>query len=97
MDRFLNLIVAGDISSKTKATLMKQLNEQVTVPPLPAEAQAKPAVSAAKAAENVNANMTGEATAPARRREVARADNNITDPVTRIVGLILGSPEFQRQ
>jgi hypothetical protein len=45
----------------------------------------------------VNANMTGEATGPARRREVARADNNITDPVTRIVGLILGSPEFQRQ
>jgi len=41
--------------------------------------------------------MTAEMTAPARRREVARADNNLADPVTRIVGLILGSPEFQRQ
>jgi hypothetical protein len=31
------------------------------------------------------------------RQQLARADANITDPVTKIVGLILGSPEFQRQ
>jgi hypothetical protein len=32
-----------------------------------------------------------------QRRQLARGDANITDPVTKIVGLILGSPEFQRQ
>jgi uncharacterized protein (DUF1800 family) len=48
MDRFLNIIVGGDISPKTGETLLKQLDQ-------PAE------------------------------------------PVTQIVGLILGSPEFQRQ
>ena len=32
-----------------------------------------------------------------RRQQLARGDANITDPVTKIVGLILGSPEFQRQ
>jgi hypothetical protein len=31
------------------------------------------------------------------RQQSARADATITDPVTKIVGLILGSPEFQRQ
>jgi hypothetical protein len=32
-----------------------------------------------------------------RGQQLARADANITDPVTKLVGLILGSPEFQRQ
>jgi hypothetical protein len=32
-----------------------------------------------------------------QRQQLARFDANITDPVTKIVGLILGSPEFQRQ
>src|SRR5206468_8672381 len=31
MDRFLNLIVAGDISPKTRETLLKQLNDQVAI------------------------------------------------------------------
>src|SRR5512132_750763 len=30
MDRFLNLIVAGDITPKTKETLLKQFSEQMT-------------------------------------------------------------------
>jgi hypothetical protein len=30
-------------------------------------------------------------------QQLARANANITDPVTKVVGLILGSPEFQRQ
>jgi hypothetical protein len=32
-----------------------------------------------------------------QRQQLARADANITDPMTKIVGLILGSPAFQRQ
>ena len=90
MERFLSLIIAGDISGKTKETLMKQFNEQ------PIEVSGATPESA-----RVNGNMGGEMMDAQPRRQqrlqLARADANITDPVTKIVGLILGSPEFQRQ
>jgi uncharacterized protein (DUF1800 family) len=88
MDRFLGLIVAGEISPKTKEALMKQFNEQ----PL--------TLSATTQANTPGGGMGGEMMdAPSRRQQrlLARADANVTDPVTKIVGLILGSPEFQRQ
>jgi len=85
IERFVNVLVAGDISPRTKETLLNQLNEQaitITAPP-PQPAQI-PAV--------------GEMNAPPRQRQQQPArEANITDPVTKIVGLILGSPEFQRQ
>jgi uncharacterized protein (DUF1800 family) len=92
MDRFLALIVAGEISVKTKEALLKQLDEQapLVVPPI--------------TSERPNAGMSGEVMDSAlplrqrqQRQQMARADANITDPITKIVGLILGSPEFQRQ
>jgi hypothetical protein len=87
MDRFLDLIVAGDIYPKTKETLLKQLNESVLVAP-------------AKRPETapLNDSMAGEMMESQRRwQQLARVDANVSDPVTKIVGLILGSPEFQRQ
>jgi uncharacterized protein (DUF1800 family) len=85
MDRFLNLLVAGDVSTKTRETLLKQLNEQIAIAPPPQ-----------RMADQEMAEMTGP---PAGRRQLPRQgpDAAITDPVTKIVGLILGSPEFQRQ
>lgn len=91
MDRFLNVIVAGDITPKTKEALLKHLNEEtaLVVPAMNSET------------ERGNDRLAGEMMdAPPRRQErqqLVRADANITDPVTKIVGLILGSPEFQRQ
>ena len=94
MDRFLDLIVAGDITPKTKEALLKQLNEQnaLVVPAMTPEAP------------RMNDSTGGEmmdGPPPLRQRQpgqqLARADASITDPVTKIVGLILGSPEFQRQ
>lgn len=94
MDRFLELIVAGEISAKTKEALLTQLDQQA------------PLIVAASRPELPNASMPGEAMdsmaaqqslRPRQRQQVARAEANITDPVTKIVGLILGSPEFQRQ
>jgi len=94
MDRFLDLIVAGDISVKTKEALLKQLNEQAAL--------VVPATSVESPGSNdgmLNESMDTEA--PFRqlgqRQQLARADANLSDPVTTIVGLILGSPEFQRQ
>ncbi|MGH9967808.1 MAG: DUF1800 domain-containing protein [Pyrinomonadaceae bacterium] len=87
MDRFLSLIVAGDISPRTRETLLKQLEQ---------ETAAAPQVAAAEPAKMAD-GMSGGIVPRQRRRELAQANANIADPVTRIVGLILGSPEFQRQ
>jgi uncharacterized protein (DUF1800 family) len=85
MNRFLSVIVAADISPKTRETLMKQLNEQVSIAPPPQPM-----------ADQEVAEMTGPL--PGRRQLPQQGPEAvITDPVTKIVGLILGSPEFQRQ
>jgi len=92
-DRFLNLIVAGEISPKTREALLRQLNEKVAL--------VVPAVNQTPGAnDGMQDEMVMERQPPVRERQrgqVARAEANITDPVTKIVGLILGSPEFQRQ
>ena len=95
MDRFLALIVSGEVTPKTKEVLLKQLDEPA------------PLIVPAITADRRNDNMSAQAMdsidpqQPLRprqqRQQLARADANITDPVTKIVGLILGSPEFQRQ
>ena len=87
MDRFLNVIVGGEISPRTRDTLLKQLEREIDIPSQPAKLETA----------KVGNGMDGSGGPPQRRRELARADASITDPVTRIVGLILGSPEFQRQ
>jgi hypothetical protein len=89
MDRFLTLIVAGEISPKTKEALLKQLNEQTAL--------VVPAMTPDTARMNAMGDGMDAPPRPQQRQQLARADANITDPVTKIVGLILGSPEFQRQ
>jgi uncharacterized protein (DUF1800 family) len=95
MDRLLTLIVSGEVTPRTKEVLLKQLDEPA------------PLIIPAITAERRNTNTPAQAMdsmdpqQPLRprqqRQQLARADANITDPVTKIVGLILGSPEFQRQ
>ncbi|HEY6121834.1 MAG TPA: DUF1800 family protein [Pyrinomonadaceae bacterium] len=84
MDHFANVIVAGDISKGTQEMLLKQMNEQaLTITPPPSR--------------SVQTPNTGEMEAPIRPRQQSAREVSITDPVTKMVGLILGSPEFQRQ
>jgi hypothetical protein len=91
MDRFLEVIVQGDISPKTKATLLKQLSEPM------------PAPEATGAVTNVDERdaiaMPGGGRRRREQRELARADlASVNNPeLVKVVGLILGSPEFQRQ
>jgi uncharacterized protein (DUF1800 family) len=90
MDRFLEVIVQRDISPKTKATLLKQLSE-----PMPA-----PNLSNAGISDETEA--VGQQPLRVRRRErqeLARVDlGSVSNPeLVKVVGLILGSPEFQRQ
>ena len=87
----LNLIVAGEISPRTRETLLKQLDQETGQP--------NPSVAVEPASRVVNpvGNNGNDIQPRQRQQQLARSDANIADPVTRIVGLILGSPEFQRQ
>jgi hypothetical protein len=91
MDRFLSLIVAGEISPRTRETLLKQLDQE---PERPLDSVAFEPTSKADNLMGTNGN---DIQPRQGRQQLARADANVADPVTRIVGLILGSPEFQRQ
>jgi uncharacterized protein (DUF1800 family) len=87
MDRFLNVIVQGDISPGTRKTLLKQLSEPT------------PAPTSALMKEANTLEQQQSAARPLRRQATrAEAGTNTSDPdVVKVVGLILGSPEFQRQ
>jgi uncharacterized protein (DUF1800 family) len=83
LDRFVNLILQGEVSQRTKETLLKQLAQQTTAP---------------DAATEMNQVADTKVGPRAARREMARSDAPSGNPeITKIVGLILGSPEFQRQ
>ena len=98
LDRFVTLIVGGDISPKTRETLLKQLSDQVTLPTMPPAQTA-----AAKAPPNPfetafqrgGLNPGGGGGQQQQLASVSPA--MIDNPVVKIAGLILGSPEFQRQ
>ncbi|HEY3040854.1 MAG TPA: DUF1800 domain-containing protein [Pyrinomonadaceae bacterium] len=94
MDRFLNLIVAGDITPKTKEALLKQLNEPTTLV-VPVMSPETVKTDNGAPGDMVNAQAAFNQRQP--RQPSARGGANITDPITKVVGLILGSPEFQRQ
>ncbi len=98
LDRFVTLIVGGEISPKTRETLLKQLNDRVTLPVTP---QRQVAATSAPANPFETAfqrgNLGGGVGGP-QQQQLARVDPaTIDNPLVRIAGLILGSPEFQRQ
>jgi uncharacterized protein (DUF1800 family) len=87
MDQFLNTILGGDISNATRQTLLKQL-DQPTVVSIPTPGQ-RPAER-----QDDMGQMEGPDQMPRQR---PRVEATINDPVTKVVGLILGTPEFQHQ
>jgi hypothetical protein len=91
VDRFLELILQGDVSPRTRATLMKQLSEQTDAP-------------VATAATTSGQTMSDQTTTSRDMRQARRAARQETavatvgnTEVARIAALILGTPEFQRQ
>jgi uncharacterized protein (DUF1800 family) len=100
LDRFVTLIVGGEISAKTRETLLKQLSDQVSLPPPPLVQTASnnvPANPFETAFQNGNINPGGGGGGP-QQQQLARVNAAaINNPVVRLAGLILGSPEFQRQ
>jgi uncharacterized protein (DUF1800 family) len=100
LDRFVTLIVGGEISAQTRETLLKQLNDQVTLPAMLAAQTASngaPANPFETAFQRGNLNPGGGGGGP-QQQQLARVNPAAIDnPVVRLAGLILGSPEFQRQ
>src|SRR5438132_2989843 len=98
LDRFVTMIVGGDISAQTRATLLKQLDDQVVLPATPPMQTAS-----MKAPENpfeagFQRGILGPGGGGPQQQQLARVNPaSIDNPVVRIAGLILGSPEFQKQ
>jgi hypothetical protein len=101
LDRFVTLIVGGEISPKTRETLLKQLSDQVTLP----VAMPRTQVASNSAPPNpfevgFQRGILGPGGGPQQQQQqqLARVDiAAIENPLVKIAGLILGSPEFQRQ
>ncbi len=86
IDRIADAIIGHEMSPAMKNTLLKQFNAGPLV------------ISSEPNASTMNQEDVAEGPRGRRKeRQVARLDANISDPVTKVVGLILGSPDFQRQ
>jgi uncharacterized protein (DUF1800 family) len=103
LDRLVGLIVGGEMSAKTRETLLKQLSDQVTLPPTP-DGQTASNAAPANPFEtgfqrgNLNPGGGGGQAQQAQQAQLARMNPaSIDNPVVKLAGLILGSPEFQRQ
>jgi hypothetical protein len=106
LDRFVTLFVGGEMSTKTRESLLKQVGDEITIPPMPAAQSAS-----VKAPDNPfeagfqRGDLPGfgggnnqQQPPPPRQPQVASINPaTISNPVVKIAGLILGSPEFQRQ
>ena len=86
MDQFLSTILGGDISKATRDTLLKQMDQAAVV--------SVPAPGARPEPAGEMGQMEGPDQMPRQR---PRVEATINDPVTKVIGLILGTPEFQRQ
>src|SRR3989442_12037002 len=98
LDRLATLIVGGEISAKTRETLLKELNDQISLPvTLPTQ------TASMKAPENpfeagFQRGILGPGGGGAQQKQLARVNPaSIDNPMVKIAGLILGSPEFQKQ
>ena len=101
LDRFVAMIVGGDISAKTRETLLKQLSDQITLPAMPpvqAASARTPENPFEAGFQRGNLPGPGDGQQQPRQQQLASIDAaSIENPVVKIAGLILGSPEFQRQ
>jgi uncharacterized protein (DUF1800 family) len=99
LDRLVGLIVGGEMSARTKETLLKQLSDEITLPPTPAvqtASNAAPANPFETGFQRGNFNPGGGQ--QQQQQQLARMNPAAIDnPLVKLAGLILGSPEFQRQ
>jgi hypothetical protein len=103
-DQLVNVIIGGEISAKTRETLLKQLSDQITMPPAVRVQVASNTAPANPFEEGFQRGIIGpggggpqQQQAP-REQQLARINaSSVDNPLVKLAGLILGSPEFQRQ
>ena len=86
VDTIAHAIVGEQLSPALKSTLLKQYKAEAPLVVQPREPN--------------DSTMEGpvmRAGAGRRRQQMSTGEANVSDPVTKVVGLVLGSPEFQRQ
>jgi len=101
LDRLVSVIVGGEISAKTRETLLKQLDDQITLPAAPRAQVATNGAPANPFEEgfqrgNLGPGLGGQQQ-PAQQQLARLNASSIDNPLVKLAGLILGSPEFQRQ
>jgi uncharacterized protein (DUF1800 family) len=98
MDDSLRTILGGDVSLATRDALLKQLDQEVVVSlPGPRAQMDQSREMAGPPPGGQMDGPPGRPDGPQRQQQRPRVDASINDPVTKVVGLILGTPEFQRQ
>jgi hypothetical protein len=104
MDESLKTILGGDVSAATRDALLKQLDQDVTVS-LPGPRSQEPRDMSAGQMSVRQENQMDRPPGPPpggfqggpQQQQRPRVEASINDPITKVVGLILGTPEFQRQ
>ncbi len=91
MNKAIAAVLENDISPATKATLLKQVEQPLPAVKAPAEDDAEDDAAAAPAMTPVAAQGRGQ-----NRQGRLRAPSGNPD-VFKVVSLVLGTPEFQRQ
>lgn len=95
MSESLRVILGGDVSPTTKEALVKQMDKEAVVS-LPAP-RAQMDSAATPAPNEMEGPPQGGNPGRRQQQQGPRVEATINDPVTKVVGLILGTPEFQRQ
>lgn len=86
LDRAIQQLLDGDISAATRATLLKQLEQPLPEVKAPSEEDDELTV------DNMRGGQQG-----GRNRQVRLLDPSGNPDVFKVVSLVLGTPEFQRQ
>ncbi len=103
LDRLVGVIVGGEMSAKTRETLLKQIGDQLTMPAAPRAQAAANSAPANPFEEGFQRGVLGpglggpQQQQPAPQQLARMNAPNIDNAVVKLAGLILGSPEFQRQ
>ena len=100
MDDSLRTILGSDVSPATREALLKQMDQEmvVSLPGPRTEPQREMEMGREmRRPGEMEGPPDGPAGGPRQQQQRPRTEASINDPVTKVVGLILGTPEFQRQ
>jgi len=102
LDQFVALIVGGEISAQTRETMLKELSDQITLPSVAAQTAANTIPENPFEIGFQRGNLVpggGGGGQQQQQQQLARANvaPSIDNPLVKLAGLIIGSPEFQKQ